>query len=114
MKKSTKAALFSGLIFPGVGHFYLKRYPVGLALSVISLGCISYIIKKSVEQAMSIVDQVMSGAVPADPEVISNMVSQQSSGTEGNLLNLAGYVFLACWVVGIYLAYRAGAQQDQS
>jgi len=31
MDKATKAALFSAILFPGWGHFYLKRYKRGLA-----------------------------------------------------------------------------------
>lgn len=112
MKVSTKAALFSALIFPGVGHFYLKRYPMGLILSLISLGSISYIVKISIERAMSIVDQVMNGTVQPDVEVITELVNQQSTGSDVYLLNLATYVFLGCWLGGIYLAYRAGLVED--
>jgi hypothetical protein len=113
MKKSTKAALYSALIFPGVGHFYLKRYIPGLVISGIAIACSYYIVSKAIEQAYKIVDQIQSGAVPPDLVTITEMVTKQSAGSEGDLLNLVTLLLAATWVVGIIAAYLAGQSEKE-
>lgn len=44
MDQATKAALFSALLFPGWGQFYLKRYKRGLAFLIpVMAGCFALI-----------------------------------------------------------------------
>jgi hypothetical protein len=108
MKKSTRAALLSGLVFPGIGHFYLKRYVPGAVISGIAVACTYYIVSKALDQAYQIVDQIQSGAVQPDLVTITEMVSKQSTGSEADLLNLATLLLGGIWVVGIIAAYLAG------
>ena len=51
MDKSLKAALLSGLVLPGLGQFFLKRYKRGAALVLVVLGSMFVIISKALEQA---------------------------------------------------------------
>jgi uncharacterized membrane protein len=108
MKKSTKAALLSALVFPGTGHFYLKRYLAGSVILGLALACTYYIVSKAIDQAYQIVDQIQSGAVQSDIATISEMVSKQSTGGEADLLNLVTLLLGLIWVVGIIAAYLAG------
>ena len=94
MKRSTKAALLSGLIFPGIGHMYLKRYVVTTALEV-------------AEKIQS-----ESGGVALDMGAITDLVSQQSSGAE-QPTNIAMIALVVCWVVGIADSYRQGRTQER-
>lgn len=113
MKKSTKAALLSALVFPGTGHLYLKKYIPGLSLIVISCACIYYVISNVLQQAMQIAGQIQNGSIPPDVGTITNMVTQQTSGTEVQLMNLVSTVIVICWVIGIIDAYRLGHAKDK-
>ena len=45
MKRSTRAVLLSGLVFPGLGHIFLKQYLRGSILVLIALATASVIIR---------------------------------------------------------------------
>ena len=112
MKKSTKAALFSALVFPGVGHLYLRRWLVGILLFGVAAFATYYIGTVVMDTAYSVVEKVQSGAASSDTEAIIRMVAEQTSATE-QATNLAKYVWLACWVVGIVGAWWQGRAQDK-
>lgn len=108
MKKSTKAALLSALVFPGVGHLYLRKYKAGLLLAGVSFSAIYYLIANAVERASEITEKIQSGAVPLDAEAITKLVSQQPVGADAQIMNIATIALVACWVIGIVDSYRAG------
>ncbi|HEX5125238.1 MAG TPA: DUF6677 family protein, partial [Rhodocyclaceae bacterium] len=66
MKKSSKALLFSALIFPGAGHLVLKRYARGIALLVPSIVALIVICNDAMQKASSIADKILSGEVSPD------------------------------------------------
>lgn len=112
MKKSTKAALLSGLIFPGVGQLYLKKYLSALVLLGAACFMIYFIFVNALEQATQIVERIQNGEAAADLTSITGMVSAQSASEEG-LLNMAPTAFLFIWVLGIVHAYSLGRRQDK-
>jgi hypothetical protein len=114
MKKSTKAALISAFVFPGVGHITLKRYIPGFILIAVSLTALYYLISKATENALRIVENIQSGNVPLDVTTITELVEKQSTGTESQLLNIATVTILLCWVIGIIDSYRVGLVQDKN
>ena len=113
MKKSTKAALLSAFIFPGVGHFYLKSYKAGLLLAGASFAAIYYLMAKAVERAFEISEKIQSGAVPLDSEAINQLVSQPSSGADASMLNIATTALVICWLIGVVDSYRVGRARDK-
>jgi len=112
MKKSTKAVLLSGLVFPGLGHLYLKRWMVGAILFVIAASASWYIGTVVMETATVIVEKIQSGAVTSDIDTITRLAAEQSSGTE-QAIKLAKIVWLACWVIGIVGSWWQGRAQDK-
>ena len=114
MKKSTKAALLSAFVFPGVGHVYLKNYKAGVSLGGVSFAAIYYLVAKSVETALEITGKIQSGDVPLDIGAITELVSQQSSGTDAQMLNIATTALVICWLIGIVDSYRAGRVREKS
>ncbi len=89
MKKSTKAALLSAFVFPGVGHIFLKKYISGVALVGVSVAALYYLIAKTVERALEITEAIQRGEVQLDVTAIAELVSKQSIGTDAHLLNIA-------------------------
>ncbi|HCN87739.1 MAG TPA: hypothetical protein DIT28_00940 [Oxalobacteraceae bacterium] len=112
MKKSMKAALWSALVFPGAGHFLLKRYARGLVLFVPTVLALLYLVNDMLQQAAVIADKIMSGAVPADVTAITALVA--AGGKDSTMLELAGYVLLVCWVAGMIDSYRIGNTEDRN
>ncbi|MFO7606115.1 MAG: hypothetical protein R6W72_07445, partial [Desulfurivibrionaceae bacterium] len=74
MRKSVKAALLSGLVLPGIGHFYLKRFITGALLLLATLASLYLIITVVVERAMEIAARIVKGEVSPDVAVISEMI----------------------------------------
>ena len=113
MKKSAKAALLSGLVFPGIGHMYLKRYVHGIILSVGAASAVYFIASVVVKTALEVAGKIQSGGVPLDMGAIIDLVSEQSSGSEHSM-NIAMIALAAFWVAGIADSYRQGRAQEKN
>ncbi len=113
MKRSIKAALLSGLIFPGVGHMVLKQYLRGSILMLSALIALSVIVTKAIKQALTIVDKINNGEIPLEAGAITELLSKSTGGTEGAILNIAALVVGACWLIGIIDSYRIGIKQEK-
>lgn len=112
MKKSTKAVLLSGLVFPGLGHLYLKQWLAGILLSGVAAAATYYIGSVVMDTASVVVEKFQSSGVPADTDTITALVAQQTSGTE-QATNLAKTLWLACWGIGIVGSWWQGRAQDK-
>jgi hypothetical protein len=113
MNRAIKAALFSGLVFPGIGHIYLKHYWRGLALALAATLAVSGIIIPAVQQAQVIANKVLSGEIALDAAAITAQVDAATSGGDSLLLNTAYAVFIICWLIGIADSYRLGRAFDK-
>ncbi|MCI0516781.1 MAG: hypothetical protein L0Y45_03005 [Woeseiaceae bacterium] len=79
MRKWTKAALLSGLLFPGIGHLALKEYFRASILIVAAVAAVYVLTSAAVDQAMSVVDRVNSGDVAPDAQSISEAITASSA-----------------------------------
>lgn len=112
MKRSTKAALLSGLVLPGIGHMVLRRYRTGIVLILLTLIAMSVIVNGAFERALVVVDQINSGAIGLESGSISEMISSSATGAEIVKENIAMIVLCVCWLFGIIDAYRIGKTQE--
>ena len=108
MTKSTKAALLSGLIFPGIGHIVLKQYLRGSILALVTLLAVSAMVKVAFQRAQTIVDRVVSGEIPLETGAISELVANSSNDSDSLVPSISVIVFFACWLIGIIDSYRVG------
>jgi hypothetical protein len=113
MTISIKAALLSGLIFPGVGHMVLKQYLRGSILMLSALIALSVIVTKAIKQALIIVDRINNGEIPVEAGANTDLVAKSTSGAEGSILNIAVLIVGACWLIGIIDSYRLGIIQEK-
>ena len=113
MNKSSKAVLLSALVFPGTGHFYLKKTLHGFYIAGSAITALYFLITKSVESALRITDKIQSGEVPLDVATITELVSNSPTGADALLLNIATVVLIVCWLIGIVDSYRVGHAQDK-
>lgn len=108
MKTSTKALLLSALVFPGAGHFVLKLPGRALALLAVAALSGAHYLRLAVQQALAIADGIERGAIALDAAAIEQAIRQ----THAQSMTVAGYVFVACWLVGIVDAARVGQRLD--
>lgn len=111
MRRSTKAALLSGLVFPGAGHFYLRRWLAGIVLSAAAAVALYVIASVTWHTALDIAGQIQSGAVPDDVATIAALVEQRLEATAGKT-NLATLVLGTSWVLGIIGSYWQGRKTE--
>ncbi|MGB1801219.1 MAG: hypothetical protein ACPHLK_10395 [Gammaproteobacteria bacterium] len=112
MNKSTKAVLLSALLFPGSGHFYLKKPVMGVSLTVISVVCLGFITVSVFKLAKAISDKILNGEIAPDIIEITNAVTEGLADTGLHQLNLLTIVIFSCWIVGMLDSYRIGRKQD--
>lgn len=114
MKKSVEAALYSGLLFPGSGHFILKRVQRGLIFFIPSFAGLLYLVNDAINKASNIADQIIQGSVSLDPNSLSNLITAQSSDAELLAMQVLTWTLGIIWVAGIIDAYRLGKKLDQT
>ncbi len=113
MTTSTKAALLSGLIFPGIGHIVLRQYLRGSILMLAALVATSAIVKIAFRRAQAIVDRVVSGEIPLETGAISELVAGSPNNSDDLISSISVIVFFACWLIGIIDSYRVGAALEE-
>ncbi|MAF82737.1 MAG: hypothetical protein QGH93_00505 [Gammaproteobacteria bacterium] len=113
MKKSIKAALLSGLVFPGSGHMFLQQYRRGSVLLLSAIAALSVIIAKALNQALIIADKINSGEISVEAATIAELASIPTRGAEDLTLNFAALIFGAVWLIGIVDSYRLGIIQEK-
>jgi len=114
MKKSTKAVLLSAFVFPGAGHFFLKKPVPGIVLSGTAFAALYVVIANAVERAMQIAGKLQSGEVQLDIAEITDLVSRQPMGAEAHSLSIATTVLIFAWLGGVADSYRVGHAQDKA
>ena len=114
MRQSLKAALFSALLFPGSGHFLLRKHIRGALLAGISIACILLLIVTAVDIAQQVSDEMLSGRIPLDPARITDEVSKRIADSGSLRASLSTYLLLACWLVGIVDSWRVGRLLEKS
>jgi hypothetical protein len=91
---------------------YLKLYVHGIVLLVGASSAIYFIVSVAVTTALEIAEKIQSGGVPLDRGAITDLVLQQSRGSESTV-DLATIAFVAIWLVGMADAYRKGRAQEK-
>ena len=112
MHKSIKAALLSGLVFPGLGYFVLKRPLRALVVMGLSAVCLAYLIDRAVQMATTVMDKITSGEVPPDVAAVLQLVDSTSAGGDSTWSTLASFALLALWLYSIVDGYRTGNKEE--
>jgi hypothetical protein len=113
VKKSTKAALLSGLVFPGLGHFVLKQHLRGSILMVASIAALWILVKIAFDRALTIVNQINTGDIPLDTGAIMEAAADSGASPASFAQNVSYLVLVACWLFAIIDSYRLGVVQEK-
>ena len=114
MKRSNKAVLLSALVFPGVGHLYLKRFVIGLLLSGGAATVTYFIVSNIVNKALDIVERIQSEKLSVDVNAISLFVSEQFRSAENSHLSIVTIALIVFWIIGIVDSYRIGRIEEMA
>jgi len=109
MKMSLKAILLSALVYPGAGHFILKKYLTCITLVTVFSVPLFGVINDTLVKANQVVEQVVSGKIPADIASISQALTSLDANAEAS--NIKMYVMIIVWVIGVLDAYRVSKQK---
>ncbi len=108
MEKSIKAALLSAFVYPGTGHFFLKKYTLGAAFACAFSIPLYFIISEIVTKAEQIVEQINNGEIPLDIAAISESLSSSIQSIDTQELNIKIHALAIIWIIGITDSYRIG------
>lgn len=110
MNNSLKAALLSGLVFPGMGQIFLKHYKRAAVVILATLAGLALIIVEATQLALAIMDKIASEGGTMNMETISNAASQAVSSFL--TINLGFLLIILIWIIGTYDAYKMGKKKD--
>ena len=108
MKKSIKAALLSGLVFPGVGYFVVNQTLRGIVVVAVSAWSVWFVVTGLWQIATSAADKILSGEMALDASSIVGLASVADTGGR----SVASVVLLVCWIFSVLDGYRVGCAED--
>lgn len=107
MDRSVVALLLSGLVFPGAGQYYLRRRLRACLFIVPTLVAAAYFFKQVMDTAAPMVDEILRGALAADPLLIAERLHQQGD-VASPMMNVAATTMLVCWLLSVADAWLLG------
>ena len=107
MQKSVQAALYSALIFPGAGLYWLKRYWQAALFILPALAITAYVLRETLLSADQLRDKISTGAVPLDVMTLMLEVERTSQQLMTSLSS-AIWLLVICWLLSIAASYLAG------
>jgi len=108
MDKATKAALFSALLFPGWGQFYLKRYIRGLVFIVpVLIGTLS-LVWMVVQVSAKIIRTTPFKKGTVQLGNIIQVTVDSLKAIDFSYVLLMVLLMVALWILSIFDAYQLG------
>ena len=114
MNKATKSVLLSGLVFPGAGHFYLKRYRTAGVLIATTFASLYVITVEVIKQTRIVAKEIEASGFAISPEQITELSTQAASNANTTETSVASTLILICWLLGMADAYRSGRHADKT
>lgn len=113
MKLSVKAALLSGLLYPGAGFFLMKRYGLVVLFALPATLAIGYVMYYVMEIARDIAERIDSGHIATDVMAIRAAITE-ALAEENTLFSWAKISFVIFWLGSVPLSYWLGAREEQA
>ena len=113
MKQTIKVTLLSVLVFPGVGHLVLKKYPIALAFIASASYLLFGIISEVIDKTQMIVDSVLRGDIPMEATAIRQALFDQQV-LAGQNQTFVMYLLVLIWAIAAFDAYRLANKNSQT
>ncbi|MGZ3181555.1 MAG: DUF6677 family protein [Telluria sp.] len=108
-RASLTPVILSGLVFPGAGQAYLKRWKRAAVFIVPTVAALFVLMGRVIETANKVSDMIVSGQIPVDINAISAEVTRQGA-VQSPAVNIASLVVLVCWIASAVDAWRISRQ----
>ncbi len=108
MDRSVKAAVLSGLVFPGIGQLFLKRPLRALLFLAPALLATVYFSSAVLEPVFAIANEISTGKMAFDPFLIQQRV--EDSKIDTGMMNMAALVMVVTWVASTIDAWLLGRE----
>jgi len=112
MRPSTKAALLSGLAFPGTGQIHLNYLRRGIMIIMCVASGIGVIVWVAVVKALAILEQLERQSGRIDMETVSSLARTTAAGAFSPS-DLVLLFIVCCWLFSIVDAYRIGKRMER-
>jgi len=106
MDRTKKAILLSILVFPGAGHFFLKKYVSAILLMSIAFSSFYYLTVKMFERSQAITEQIQRGEINTNLMEITQRVTTPLTESDIQSHNIALTILAVSWIVAIIDSYR--------
>ena len=113
MKESTRGALLSGLVYPGLGQLVLGQVFSGILFILLTTAGLIVFIYSIIQRAARAIDEILPLLAnnELDFNTLKELLSRHSAGGWGvetiSLVGIAG-----CWLAAIMHAYFVGKKLD--
>jgi TM2 domain-containing membrane protein YozV len=107
MRLSTKAALLSGLVFPGLGQMIMKRYRRGTLIFITVLMAIVTLAAMATSEVLTALEKMQTPGAEIDLTTALNLAAASSSSS-GFYYNVILTIIVICWLFSIIDAYMIG------
>jgi hypothetical protein len=112
MKTSTKAALLSALVYPGIGQLMCYAYRRA-TLFILSFSMTLYLyIEEVMRQYQPLINKVKSGDVALNSQALIAEMSKNPIIVDRILMSTLTYTLITFWLLAIVDAYRIGIKKD--
>lgn len=105
MNQSTKAALLSGLIFPGVGQIVTGKKTRGGFFVGFTVVILYLLISEVITKAYPVIETMQKKGIAIDAESIAKATSDLTGFSENLYLNSLLIIFIITWFVSVVDAY---------
>ncbi len=114
MKQSTKAALLSGLIFPGTGQIHLKRFRRGIIIMIFAFSGIGMMVWMVTLRTLAVFERIHNQLNHVDMAAITNTALISSAEYTSIYYTPVLLFLVCCWLFSVLDAYMIGKRMDRS
>ncbi len=108
MKTSIKAAIYSGVVFPGTGYFVVGKILRGIIACLITIAALSIIVMEINHKVQIISEKIIMGTLTFDPLLIQEQILETTGKFSPEVLMLATYTIGIVWLFSLLDSYLIG------
>lgn len=112
MNMSVKAALLSGLVFPGTGQVVLGRRARGFAIAGLFFVSLVFAVVRVIPYAVTVADQVLARGGGMDLSAIFEAADRSAAASGDPLLNCVAWFLIFLWFFSIIDAWIIGKKSE--
>jgi len=113
MKTSLKAAIYSGIVFPGTGYFIVHHNKRAITFILATLICLSFIMYEAYYKAQIIAQSIVErGVIPSSITQLREQILSTPGILTASEINAIYTAIIFIWLVGLVDSYRIGLRLD--